>query len=547
MPPLSFNSRVCWAVVLLVAGGPGEASAQIEGANAGQARAVEPVTPTEPRMPTATPAPAPPRPRPSTMGEWPQAKRIYFPPDPPPLGAQINVDPHRLRSGDVPRELGAHVTEAFYAPVSTCLVEFSENSYRKFRPRIDAYTKAREQLLAELRALVAAQAGKPAEARAQEFGALAQRQARALEALEKEAEALRTALADKVSWYDLRQWKLGAGALDPRLPEHRVLEFQVVRAAAFYQPGLLPAQRRLLREAVMLMQDEMFEPAAADAGSAPAPPPRLVFFSPDLVRLLPMAEMPPAIVDRLEEFVAEKDALREEVTAMVISEDKAKFTSSRRRALGKLAQEQEARLAALDGRAEEIRRDFQPVFDRHRLARPYVLPADVAAMIDRFFAVRGALQAQLEAQVEAAVLRVRLEFRGTELRELRDLQQAESKAVLDAFSAQHMKELVALDAQQEQIHTALVACVGEAALRTEIRSPSAFLTEFMARYRQSWAYYEYEIAVFEPALSPEQRRLMFGGAIRWLDLPLPRGERQPMALPLTILNEEQKQPGARLR
>ena len=86
-----------------------------------------------------------------------------------------------------------------------------------------------------------------------------------------------------------------------------------------------------------------------------------------------------------------------------------------------------------------------------------------------------------------------------------------------------------------------------AALRAEGRTPTAFLTEFMARYRQSWAYYEYEIAVFEPGLLPAQRRLLFGGAIRWFQLPLPRAEYQPVALPLTILNEEQKQPGARIR
>ena len=42
------------------------------------------------------------------------------------------------------------------------------------------------------------------------------------------------------------------------------------------------------------------------------------------------------------------------------------------------------------------------------------------------------------------------------------------------------------------------------------------------------AYREYRAAVFEPGMSPEQRRLLFGGAIEKLDLPLPRGELQPV-------------------
>ena len=42
------------------------------------------------------------------------------------------------------------------------------------------------------------------------------------------------------------------------------------------------------------------------------------------------------------------------------------------------------------------------------------------------------------------------------------------------------------------------------------------------------SYDEYRIAVFEPGLSPEQRRLLFDGVIEKLDLPLPRGELQPI-------------------
>ena len=40
---------------------------------------------------------------------------------------------------------------------------------------------------------------------------------------------------------------------------------------------------------------------------------------------------------------------------------------------------------------------------------------------------------------------------------------------------------------------------------------------------------EYRIAVFEPGLSPAQRRLLFDSVVERLELPLPRGDFQPGA------------------
>jgi hypothetical protein len=41
------------------------------------------------------------------------------------------------------------------------------------------------------------------------------------------------------------------------------------------------------------------------------------------------------------------------------------------------------------------------------------------------------------------------------------------------------------------------------------------------------AFSEYRTAVFEPGLSPGQRRLLFDRVVERLDLPLPRGDLQP--------------------
>ena len=46
------------------------------------------------------------------------------------------------------------------------------------------------------------------------------------------------------------------------------------------------------------------------------------------------------------------------------------------------------------------------------------------------------------------------------------------------------------------------------------------------RYAES-TFSEYKMAVFEPGLSPEVRRLLFDAVVERLELPLPRGDLQP--------------------
>ncbi len=58
------------------------------------------------------------------------------------------------------------------------------------------------------------------------------------------------------------------------------------------------------------------------------------------------------------------------------------------------------------------------------------------------------------------------------------------------------------------------------ALYTAMRVVTAKETE--GQYR------EYRVAVFQPGLSPGQRRLLFDHVMEKLELPLPRGEFQPV-------------------
>ena len=51
-----------------------------------------------------------------------------------------------------------------------------------------------------------------------------------------------------------------------------------------------------------------------------------------------------------------------------------------------------------------------------------------------------------------------------------------------------------------------------------------------AAEENSEAYRDYRSAVFEPGMSIEQRRLLFGHALMELKLPLPPGDMQPVNL-----------------
>jgi hypothetical protein len=53
-----------------------------------------------------------------------------------------------------------------------------------------------------------------------------------------------------------------------------------------------------------------------------------------------------------------------------------------------------------------------------------------------------------------------------------------------------------------------------------------FATQFSQQ--ETWQRYrDYDTAVYEPGLSPEQRRLLYADALVQLDLPLPRGSKNP--------------------
>ena len=84
-----------------------------------------------------------------------------------------------------------------------------------------------------------------------------------------------------------------------------------------------------------------------------------------------------------------------------------------------------------------------------------------------------------------------------------------------------------LDKLAEEIRPGLVDFVESAALGGNLFSP-ALQARIGRMVGETKDYYRnYRVAVFQPGLSPEQRRLFFDGVIEELRLPLPPGEPQP--------------------
>jgi hypothetical protein len=106
---------------------------------------------------------------------------------------------------------------------------------------------------------------------------------------------------------------------------------------------------------------------------------------------------------------------------------------------------------------------------------------------------------------------------------------------LQQFNEAHAKRLRELDEMLAEIRQAIVWLEGEGGETDERadaeagRTVEAYLIAMEQRQRIE-KYHDYEIAVLEPGLSPEQRRLLFASGVSSLDLPLPGGIPQPTSV-----------------
>jgi hypothetical protein len=474
---------------------------------------------------------------------------IFFPPAPPPLGAAIPPRPPSLTSITAPKDLRSYVYEPFYAPLSTRLSQ--ADLTKKLLQRLDAYRTTRSRLQTELATRLDELKEADAATRARELDSLATRQAGDLVWLEAEAEDLRHDLlhgglvavfSGSGDWNQRRRWRLGEGSL--ALPRNQLvsLEFRVIRAAIFYQEGLSPAQRRLLREVEMELQIEAFKPQ--DSATAKSDQ-TLLFFSPETARLTLPADLPPALSLKIAAYEKDKFSLKAELRDALYTLDSA-TAGKRASTLRALANSQVSRFATLDALAEEIRAEFARLPNPAGPPIPPAFPAALGARITAYQAEKTALQKGLQSSLDEVrgvhgnpSMKIVKKDAGTvgpatfrvEVQEAENsdaVTEAATKAI-EAFNRTHQTRLADLGKEREAIR-AEVAHFAADKEPISGKSVETLIQDFHTHLQigERWQHYRYyRLAMLEQGLSPQQRRLLFEVALERLNLPLPAGEYPP--------------------
>ncbi|MSU24406.1 MAG: hypothetical protein EXS32_11355 [Opitutus sp.] len=460
---------------------------------------------------------------------------IFFPPVPPPIDRPVGTmgGPANRRFTASP-ELAFYVNEAFYAPLSTRLAR--EDLTPVLRQRLDTYRAAKLAAQSQVREALDATREADAPTRQQTLETLARQQAPRIAELEQTAEKLREDLVtSEYHWSALREWHLGERNARGDSPFEIS---QVMRAAAFYQVGLLPAQRRLLREIAMELAV-----AGNDAASAAAAQPYL-FFPPEPARVLLPDDLPADLAAKVAAYQTKKSALKKELYDTVYAQDHATFAFLRASGLKTLAEKQAARLTALDALAEDIRRGL--VQQPPPVVKP-PLPPVLMARVSTLLQARTALQKETMAKIEelrAAYERAPIQLgynfetdglkyvvvpgRGARNRPPEELARIIEpvRAAMAAIAENYGRHFADMVNETESIRRETAGHLGSEK-PPAIEAALAAATRYALRQESEEAFREYREAVFEPGLSSGQRRLLFDGAIEKLNLPLPRGEFQP--------------------
>ncbi len=310
----------------------------------------------------------------------------------------------------------------------------------------------------------------------------------------------------------------------------------------------MPGQRRLLREISLELAM-----AGEDAVAAQAAQP-FMFFSPEPARVLLPDDLPADLAGKVAAYQTKKSALKKELYDAVYKSDSAMLSLLRQIALKSLAKKQAPQLAELEPLAEEIRSGLAalPSPTRRRTSTS-PLPPILSARLDAVVRAGGALQKETMQKIEAVRAEIVDEpvalsysFEGSGLKFTvtprlgRFVRSDPNRPIADGIAARMRQventmaeiasefghRLADLVNESESIRADAAVALGQTNRRV-IDAALAGARENSALKESEDAFNEYRFAVFEPGLSPEQRRLLFGGAIAKLDLPLLRGEYQP--------------------
>lgn len=477
---------------------------------------------------------------------WEFVPVAFFPPTPPIYGAAIENRPpgsarvfggRRLTSPD---GMADFISESFYPALSTRL--FAPVLSSKLETALEDYrTKRRIQINALLDQLVALHDASPS-IRERELRSFADIQTPQLVALEAEAETLRDGLIadglwNRIDWNAGRKWRLGAlKSRNDWVPLEA--EFQVVRAAAYYQKGLIPQQRGLLRELAMELQ-----PLAMKARGLPTQRTEsdAMFFSPETARFRLPPDLSADLREKIARYNSQKAVLKRQLRDAITENDGAS-PAKRAQTFESLAESQWPHLGILEQLAEEIRGELATRPEGPPPAAPWI-PGGLMEAIRSYNEDRDTYFGELRNRVEAAVsvlpkpdLNVSSDERVRLQREFMTRQAEVRREAALEFQTQNQPRYVELERRYRGIREALTIVAEKQTDRatghalnadTLLRQYGAAMAEFDVFGRQQAIYSNYRTAMLQPGLSPEQRRLLFGYALVGLAQPLPYGELIP--------------------
>jgi hypothetical protein len=267
-----------------------------------------------------------------------------------------------------------------------------------------------------------------------------------------------------------------------------------------------------------------------------------MFFSPETARFRLPADVPPALREKIAVYNGQKATLKRELREAVVALEGVN-AAERARAFESLADRQWPHLGTLEQLADEIRTLLAPRFAVTAPSPPPWIPPSMLETIRSYNEDRDSYFGELRQRLERAAASVPRPDLNTSPDERVQRQREFAAKVAEArrhatieFQDQHTKRFALLEQRHNAIRQGLTVIAEKQTDRktgrplnadTLLRQYAASMEEFDTFGRAAVIYTNYRIAMLQPGLSPEQRRLLFGYALIGLAQPLPHGEPMP--------------------
>jgi hypothetical protein len=406
------------------------------------------------------------------------------------------------------------VCDSLYPALSTRLFALDLNP--ALEARLHAYRAKRLLEVNALLNLFVTLQNQPGEEQERQLREFAQTQTPALVGLEADAERLREEViadgfSNRIDWNANRRWKVGAVGTGADVGELEA-EFQVVRATAFYQKGLIPQQRGLLREArdrtASRSEKARGLPAVRSESDA-------MFFSPETSRFRLPAGLSLAAREKIGTYNGQKASLKNQLRETIIAQDKAP-PAVRAAAFEALADEQWPHFAALEELARTSDGCLSPASSPRPRPRRHGFPpgcwsrsAPTTRIVIRTLARCGQRIESAEALVPRPDYSASSDERVQRQREFAEKRAEARQQATAAFQTEQAPRFAALYERYNNVIRQTLASwlrskpIGrQVVLSTPIRcfaSTPASMEEFDTFGRAEVIYANYRIAMLQPA------------------------------------------------